>query len=346
MAAFGGWEMPIAYSGIIPEHMAVRNAAGLFDISHMGEILIEGQQSLDLVQKVTCNDAARLQEGQIQYSALLHPEGTFVDDILVHRLGPSRFFLCVNASNADRDFEWIRSKNSFRATVTNTSDGYTQLALQGPKSVQILQPLVNVDLGPIRYYWLRTGRLQDVECLITRTGYTGEDGFEIYFAPRHSERIWNLLFESGSKHGLIPVGLGARNTLRLEAKMALYGHEISDQITPWEADLAWIVKLEKGDFTGREALLRQGETGVRRRLAGFEMTGKGIGRDGYPVLVNDQQVGFVTSGGPSPTLRKNIGLAYVPSTHSDVGMELQIQIRSQRIPARIVKTPFYRRTTQ
>jgi aminomethyltransferase len=346
MAEFGGWEMPIEYSGIIPEHLAVRTTAGLFDISHMGRIQIEGPQSLNLVQKVSSNDASRLKDGQIHYSALLYPEGTFVDDVLVHRLAPDRYFLCVNASNCETDFEWIQSQNEFQATVTNASDHYAQLALQGPRSVPVLQPLVDLDLSRIRYYWLRMGRVQGVECLITRTGYTGEDGFEIYFAPEHSERMWDLLSESGSKHGLVPVGLGARNTLRLEAKMALYGHEISEKITPWEADLAWIVKLDKGDFVGKQALLAQRATGVQRKLVGFEMTGKGIGRDGYPVWLDDQQVGFVTSGGPSPFLKKNIGLAYVPLRHATVGMELQIKVRTQRIPARIVETPFYSRSRQ
>ncbi len=343
MAEFGGWDMPIEYGGISQEHLAVRTAAGLFDISHMGEILIEGPQSLDLIQKVTCNDASRLKDGQIQYSALLHPEGTFVDDILVHRFGPDRYFLCVNASNADKDYNWIHGQNRFDATVTNASDRYTQLALQGPKALQIVQPLVNVDLGSVRYYWLRHGQIQGVDCLITRTGYTGEDGFELYFAPEYSEQIWNLLFEAGAKDGLVAVGLGARNTLRLEAKMALYGHEISDQTTPWEADLAWVVKFEKGDFIGKEALLKQREAGIQRKLVGFEMTGKGIGRDGYGVFIGGQQAGFVTSGGPSPSLKKNIGLAYVPVIHSGLGTELNIQVRSQMVTAAIVKTPFYTR---
>lgn len=343
MAPFGGWEMPIEYSGIIPEHLTVRNAVGLFDISHMGEILIEGPQSLELVQRITCNDASRLNDGQIQYSALLYPEGTFVDDILVHRFSSNRYFLCVNASNTQKDFEWIQSQNAFQARVSNLSDRYTQLALQGPKAVRLLQPLVDVDLSQLRYYWLAMGRIQGAECLITRTGYTGEDGFEIYLAPEHSEPLWNSLFASGSQHGLVPAGLGARNTLRLEAKMALYGHEISDQINPWEADLAWIVKPDKSEFIGKDALLRLRDKGLQRKLVGFEITGTGIGRDGYRVFVGDEDIGFVTSGGPAPFLKKNIGLAYVPLKYSEIGTELQIQVRSQRVPARIVETPFYRR---
>ena len=343
MAEFGGWEMPIEYSGIIQEHLAVRSAAGLFDISHMGEIVIEGPASLSLVQYVTCNDASRLKDDQIQYSALLTPEGTFVDDILVHRLSADRYFLCVNAANAEKDFDWISEQNSFDAEVVYDSDQYSQLALQGPKSLKILQPLVNIDLSAVKYYWLKHALIGDLDCLITRTGYTGEDGFELYFDPEESERVWNLLMDAGSKDGLIPAGLGARNTLRLEAKMALYGHEISDQVTPWEADLAWVVKLDKGDFLGKEALLEQKAAGIRKKLVGFEMVGKGIGRDGYPVLINGDQAGLVTSGGPSPSLKKNIGLAYVPISHSDVGKEIEIQVRTQAVPARIVKTPFYTR---
>src|SRR5262245_24246045 len=343
MAEFGGWDMPIEYSGIIQEHLAVRTAAGLFDISHMGEIIIEGPESLRLIQHVTCNDASRLKDEQIQYSALLTPEGTFVDDILVHQFSADRYFLCVNASNAEKDFDWICEQNSFDAEVVYDSDQYSQLALQGPKSLKILQPLVNTDLAAIKYYWLKHSKIADVPCLITRTGYTGEDGFELYFDPGASERVWNLLMDAGSGEGLIPAGLGARNTLRLEAKMALYGHEISDQITPWEADLAWIVKLNKGDFLGKEALLKQKDKGIGRKLVGFEMVGKGIGRDGYPVLIAGQQAGFVTSGGPSPYLKKNIGLAYVPVSDSNVGKEIEIQIRTQAVPAKIVETPFYTR---
>jgi len=344
MAGFGGWDMPIEYSGIIEEHLAVRTAAGLFDVSHMGEIVVEGPESLKLVQHVTCNDASRLQDEQIQYSALLTSEGTFVDDILVHRLSADRYFLCVNASNAEKDFDWISEHNSFDAEVVYVSDQYSQLALQGPKAAKILQPLVDIDLVLIRYYWLKWGKLRDVDCLVARTGYTGEDGFELYFDPGCAERVWNLISEAGSHDGLIPVGLGARNTLRLEAKMALYGHEISDQVTPWEADLGWIVKLEKEDFLGKTELVRQKESGVQRKLVGFEMVGKGIGREGYPVMIDRQQAGFVTSGGPSPYLKKNIGLAYVPASHSAVGTEIEIQVRTQAVLARIVKTPFYARS--
>ncbi len=345
MAEFGGWEMPIEYSGIVQEHMAVRLAAGFFDISHMGQILIEGPESLDLLQHVTCNDVSRLKDQQIHYSALLYPEGTFVDDILVHRLAPNSYLLCVNASNTHKDFTWILHHNCYDAAVSDVSRNYAQLALQGPKAASVLQTLVDIDLGKIKYYWLGLGRIQNVDCLFTRTGYTGEDGFEIYCDPAVAGQLWDLILKSGQQDGLIPAGLGARNTLRLEAKMALYGHEISDKITAWEADLGWIVKLDKGNFVGREALLRQKQTGILKRLVGFEMTGRGIGRDSYPVLIDGRQVGSVTSGGPSPFLKKNIGLAYVPEANSQIGTSIEIQVRSQLCTAKIVETPFYKRKT-
>jgi aminomethyltransferase len=343
MAEFGGWDMPIEYSGIIQEHLAVRNAAGLFDISHMGELLVKGPESLALLQKVTCNDASKLQDGQAQYSGLLYPNGTFVDDILVHRISGHSYFICVNASNTDKDYEWICRQNRFGATVANTSEEYTQLAIQGPKAAGILQRCVNIDLGPMRYYWFRLGKCDGVDSIIARTGYTGEDGFEIYFSPEFSEQIWTKLLAVGAAEGLIPVGLGARNTLRLEAKMALYGHEISDQTTPWEADLGWIVKMEKGDFVGKDALGQQQQTGITKKLVGFEMEGKGIGRDGYAVVINGEVVGSVTSGGPAPYLKKNLGLAYVPVGHTEVGTAIGIQVRRQLVSARVVKTPFYKR---
>ena len=345
MAEFGGWEMPIEYSGITQEHLAVRHAAGLFDISHMGQILIDGPESLNLLQQVTCNDVSNLKEQQIHYSAFLYPEGTFVDDILVHRVGPNSYLLCVNASNTDKDFKWISRHNRFDAIASNVSQNYAQLALQGPKAAPVLQTLVDIDLGKIKYYWLGLGRIQNVECLFTRTGYTGEDGFEIYCDPELALQLWNLILKCGQQEGVIPVGLGARNTLRLEAKMALYGHEISETITPWEADLGWIVKLDKGNFVGREALIRQRQSGTQKKLIGFEMTGRGIGRDGYPVLINGVEAGSVTSGGPSPFLKKNIGLAYVPVANSKIGTSIEIRVRSQLCSAIIVETPFYKRKT-
>jgi aminomethyltransferase len=343
MVAFGGWEMPVEYSGIIEEHMAVRTRAGLFDVSHMGEIEVRGHEALRLVQHVTSNDAARLSTGQAQYSGLMYPQGTLVDDLLVHKMADGHYLLVVNASNQDRDFAWIREQNRSDCEVRNTGDAYTQLAVQGPRAPVILQKLTETDLGTIRYYWFTRGRVDGVECLVARTGYTGEDGFEIYFAPGESERLWNRLLQAGREEGLIPCGLGARNTLRLEAAMALYGHEIDETHTPLEANLGWICKLEKGEFLGREVLARQKQEGVRRRLAGFEMTGRGIARDGYPVYVNGDEAGYVTSGSPAPFLKKNIGLAYLPAELCQVGRELEIGIRKQRVAARLVETPFYKR---
>lgn len=344
MVDFGGWEMPIQYSGTIDEHLAVRKAAGLFDVSHMGEIQIRGRQALGLVQHVTSNDASKLVDGQAQYSALTYTEGTFVDDVLVHRLGPEHFFLCVNASNTSKDFDWIRAQSSdFDAEVLNSSDQYTQLAIQGPKALEILQPLVDVELGAIKYYWFKIGHVDRVPAIIARTGYTGEDGFEIYFDPNESERVWNAIMNAGRANGILPCGLAARNTLRLEAKMALYGNDIDQTTTVLEADLGWIVKLNKGDFIGRDQLARQKEEGLARKLIGFEMVERGIARDHYPVYVDGEEVGCVTSGSPAPFLAKNIGLAYLPVAHAEIGRRFEVDIRGRRVAAEVVPTPFYKR---
>jgi len=343
MVPFGGWEMPVEFSGIIQEHLAVRSRAGLFDVSHMGEIEVHGREALGLVQYVTCNDASRLQVGQAQYSGLMYPQGTLVDDLLVHKLADDHYLLVVNASNQDRDFDWISEQNRFQASVRNAGGDYTQLAIQGPEAIRILEKLTGTELAALRYYWFRRGRVDGVACLIARTGYTGEDGFEIYFDPAESERLWNALLAAGTAHGLSPCGLGARNTLRLEAKMALYGHEIDETHTPLEADLGWICKLDKGQFLGREALARQKQEGVRRRLVGFQMSGPAIARDGYPVYSDGVEVGYVTSGSYAPFLKKNIGLAYLPAEMGQVGREIQIGIRNQRAGARLVQTPFYKR---
>lgn len=344
MVDFGGWEMPVEYSGILNEHLKVRTAAGLFDVSHMGEIDIRGREALALIQQITSNDASKLVDGQIQYSGLTTYKGTFVDDLLVHRMGPEHYFLCVNASNTDKDYDWIVKNNRFDAEVRNVSARYSQLAIQGPHAHAILQRLTTADLNAIKYYWFTTGRVDGVEAIISRTGYTGEDGYEIYFDPAESEHLWSRLMDVGAKEGITPTGLGARNTLRLEAKMALYGHEIDDTTTVLEADLGWICKLQKGDFNGREALLKQQQEGIKRILVGFEMTEAGIARDHYPVSIDGKTVGHVTSGSPAPFLKKNIGLAYVPVTHSAIGAEIQIQIRQRAASARIVATPFYKRS--
>ena len=343
MVSFGGWQMPLEYSGIVQEHLAVRTRAGLFDVSHMGQIEVRGREALRLVQHVTCNDAARLAPGQAQYSGLMYPQGTLADDLLVHNLAEDHYLLVVNAAIQDRDFDWICQQNRFDAEACNVGTQYSQLAVQGPEAFSILQMLTDTDLGTIGYYRFARGSVDGVPCILARTGYTGEDGFELYFAPAESERLWWRLLEAGPAHRLLPCGLGARNTLRLEAAMALYGHEIDETRTPLEAGLGWICKLDKGDFLGRETLLRQKQQGVQRRLVGFEMTERGIARDGYPVYVEDTEVSYVTSGSPAPFLKKNIGLAYLPPEMARVGQDIRIGIRNQRVAARVVQTPFYKR---
>ena len=348
MIDFGGWDMPVQYAaGTIEEHMAVRTAVGVFDVSHMGEIEIRGPQALDLIQHLTTNDAGNLNEGQAQYSALTYPEGTFVDDILVHRFAPDHYFLCVNASNADKDFAWIcDNAGDFVAEPSNVSAKYTQLAIQGPKALEVLQPLTGVDLAAIKYYWFARGDVDGVPAIIARTGYTGEDGFEIYFDPNESDRVWNRVLESGKPLGILPCGLAARNTLRLEAKMALYGNDIDNTTTVLEADLGWICKLNKGDFIGRDRLAKQKEEGLTRKLIGFEMIDKGIARDHYPVFIDDREAGMVTSGSFAPYLKKNIGMAYLPIEHTGVGTAFEVDVRGRRLAAQVVQTPFYKRSKQ
>jgi aminomethyltransferase len=343
MVDFGGWDMPVQYSGILDEHRAVRTAVGLFDVSHMGEIEIRGPEALALTEYVTTNSVAKLKTGQIQYSGLLYEHGGFVDDILVHRVADDAFFICVNASNQEKDYQHICAANRFRAEVDFASERYAQLAVQGPRALQTVQKLTATDLAPIRYYWFTDGQIAGVPARITRTGYTGEDGFELYIAPEHACDVWSQVLEAGREFGIKPCGLGARNTLRLEAKMALYGHEIHASITPLEADLGWIVKMDKGEFVGRAALERQKSEGLKRKLAGFEMRGRGIARDGYEVFVDGAAAGFVTSGGPSPTLNKNIGLCYLPVDRARTGQPIQILIRGQLVDAVTVPTPFYKR---
>ena len=343
MVDFGGWDMPVQYSGILDEHHAVRRAVGLFDVSHMGEIEVRGAQALALVNYFSTNDAARLTIGQVHYSGLLYEHGGFVDDILVHKVADDHYFLCVNASNQDKDFEHIRSVNKTTAEVELSSDRYAQIAVQGPKALPSLQKLTATSLDVIRYYHFADGQVSSTAARIARTGYTGEDGFEIYIAPCEAPRIWGELLAAGEEFGIKPCGLGARNTLRLEAKMALYGHEITASTTPWEADLAWIVKMNKGDFVGRAVLERQKASGLRRKVVGFEMRGRGIARDGYEVYLDGAPAGWVTSGGPSPTLGKNIGLCYLPMEAAEPGRSIQVIIRDQPVDAVTVPTPFYKR---
>lgn len=340
---FGGWEMPVQYSGILAEHHAVRTAVGLFDVSHMGEIEIRGPEAFLLADSVTTNAVARLQPGQIQYSALLYPHGGFVDDILVHKVADGHYFLCVNAANQEKDHRHIRGENRWDAEVEFASERYAQLAIQGPRAQATLQKLTPADLSRLGYYHFLDGEAARARARIARTGYTGEDGFELYVAPEEAPRLWREVLEAGREFGIRPCGLGARNTLRLEAKMPLYGHEIDASTTPWEAGLAWIVKLDKGEFLGRAALVRQLERGVRRKLIGFEMRGRGIARDGYEVFIDGSPAGWVTSGGPSPTLKKNIGLCYLPAEHAVIGKTIQILIRDQLVEAATEPTPFYKR---
>jgi glycine cleavage system T protein (aminomethyltransferase) len=349
MVEFGGWEMPVEYpAGIIAEHLAVRTQAGLFDVSHMGEIEIRGAAALPLVQYLTSNDASRLKINQAQYSALMYPQGSAADDLLVHRLAEDHFFLCVNAANTEKDFDWITGQNrEFGAEVRNVSGDYSQLALQGPRAAEILAKVTNQDLSSIRYYWFTRAACAGVPGILARTGYTGEDGFELYFAPEDSEEVWNAFLEAGRPQGLIPAGLGARNTLRLEAAFPLYGHELDESTTLLEAGLGWIARLDKGEFLGRSVLEEQKQHGTRKKLIGFEMQDRAIARDGYPVWVAGEPAGKVTSGSYAPFLKKNIGLAYVGAGHvPQPGQPLEIEIRGRRALARAVALPFYRRSNK
>ena len=348
MVDFGGWDMPVEYSGLIAEHMAVRTGVGIFDVSHMGDILIHGPQSLAAVQYISMNDASRLQVGQAHYSALLCPEGTFVDDVIVHKLGENDYLLVINAGTREKDYGWVKKNvTRFRCHADDIGDYYTQLAIQGSKAVEVLKKLTDVDLSRIKNYWFTHGTVCGIpNTLIARTGYTGEDGFEIYIPSDFatSTRVWNEVLEAGKEFGILPCGLGARNTLRLEAKMALYGHEISDTINVWEAGLDRFCKMDKGDFIGRAALEKAKAKGLKRTLVGLEMIERGIARDGYKIFREDgEEIGYVTSGSPAPFLKKNIALAYVPPQCSPIGTKLKVEIRGQRVGAEIVPTPFYKR---
>lgn len=340
---FVGWHMPVQYSGVIEEHLTVRHRAGIFDVSHMGEIFITGKDALSFTQKMTCNNASLLSVGQVQYSALLYPQGTIVDDILVYRIGEEEYMLCVNAANTEKDFDWIKSYVEGDVQVIDRSQEYVQIALQGPLSQEILSPCVDIDLSKLGYYRFQEGMVDKVPGIISRTGYTGEDGFELYLPSEEAIPIWNLLLERGAAKGLKPAGLAARDTLRLEAKMMLYGNDIDETTTVLEAGLNFILKLDKGDFIGREPLLKQAEEGIARKLVGFEMMEKGIARPGYPVLLQGEKVGKVNSGSYAPYLKKNIGLTYLPLEMTEVGREFDVEIRGKPSRARVVPTPFYKR---
>jgi glycine cleavage system T protein (aminomethyltransferase) len=348
MVDFGGWDMPVEYSGLIAEHLAVRTGVGVFDVSHMGDILIRGPQSLDAVQHISMNDAAKLQRGQAHYSALLYPEGTFVDDVIVHKLGDNDYLLVINAGTREKDVSWVQKNvRGFQCHAQDLSDYYTQLAIQGPRAIDVLHRLTNADLTSIKNYWFTYGTVCGLpNTMIARTGYTGEDGFEIYVPSDEptSVRVWNEVLDAGKEFGILPCGLGARNTLRLEAKMALYGHEISDTINVWEADLGRFCKMEKPEFIGRDALERGKAEGLKRILVGLEMIERGIGRDGYKVFSESgEEIGYITSGSPAPFLKKNIALAYVPPSYSQIGSVVLVEVRAQKIKAQIVPTPFYKR---
>jgi aminomethyltransferase len=350
MVDFGGWDMPVDCSGLIAEHMAVRTGVGVFDVSHMGDIQLRGPGSLAAVQKLCMNDASKLAVGQAHYSAMLYPNGTFVDDVIVHKLSDNDYLIVINAGTREKDVQWVRQVIGGMPGVhmNDFSDFYTQIAIQGPRAAETLQKLTPVDLSAIKNYWFTWGQVCGLHnVMIARTGYTGEDGFEIYIPSDEptSARVWGEVLEAGKEFGILPCGLGARNTLRLEAGMALYGHEISDEINVFEANLGRYAKLDKGDFVGRDALVKvQEEGGPKRRLVGLEMIERGIGRDGYAVFSLDgKRVGEITSGSPSPFLKKNIAMAYVPVEMSAIDGEVAVEIRGQMVKAKIVPLPFYKR---
>jgi aminomethyltransferase len=349
MVDFNGWDMPVEYpAGLIAEHLAVRNGVGIFDVSHMGDIRISGRQALQAVQHITMNDASKLQIGQAHYSAMLYPQGTFVDDVIVHRFGESDFFFVINAGTREKDIAWVRDNTrSFDCKVEHLSDDFTQIAIQGPRGADVLQKLTDADLSKVKFYWFTRGTVCGLkDTLIARTGYTAEDGFEIYVPTDEatSARVWNEVLEAGKEFNILPCGLGARNTLRLEGKLALYGHEISDSTTVWEAGVERWLKMDKGEFIGRRSLERQQTDGVTRTLVGLEMIERGIGRDGYNVLdESGKQIGQVTSGSYAPFLKKNIALAYVPLSHSKLDTVVGVEIRGQAVKAKVVPVPFYKR---
>jgi aminomethyltransferase len=349
MVDFNGWDMPVEYpEGLIAEHLAVRSGVGIFDVSHMGDIRIAGRQALAAVQHITMNDASKLQIGQCQYSAMLYPQGTFVDDVIVHRFGDSDFFFVINAGTREKDIAWVRENTrSFDCKVEHLSDDFTQIAIQGPRGAEVVQKLTDADLSKVKFYWFTRGTVCGIkDTLIARTGYTAEDGFEIYVPADEatSERVWTEVLAAGKQFDVLPCGLGARNTLRLEGRLALYGHEISDSITVWESGLDKWLKMDKGEFIGRRSLERQKADGIARTLVGLEMIERGIGRDGYKVLDDSgRQIGYVTSGSYAPFLKKNIALAYVPPAKSALDTVLGVEIRGQGVKAKVVPVPFYKK---
>ena len=345
MVEFGGWDMPVEYSGIADEHQAVRTRAGVFDVSHMGEIEIAGRDALKAVQHITTNDASRLAIGQAHYSALPTPEGTFVDDVLTYKLADEHFMLVVNASNIMKDFNWITAQIAGigDAVAVNTSSRYSLTAIQGPAARDVLQTLTAIPLAEIKYYWFTTGEVAGVRVTVSRTGYTGEDGYEIFAPPASAERVWDALLAAGRGAGVVPAGLGARDTLRLEAAMRLYGNDIDETTTVLEADLGWTIGWKKESFIGADVLRRQKQEGVGRKLVGFEMIDRAIGRHGYDAYVDGEKAGIVTSGTQTPYLKKAIGMVYLPATHAAAGTEFEVDVRGRRARARVAPLPFYKR---
>lgn len=338
---FAGWEMPVQYSSVVAEHQAVRTTAGLFDVSHMGEIEFTGKGALEAANALISNDLNRAADGQALYAGLLNERGGFVDDVVAYRFSPERIFICVNAGNRDKDFQWV-SGHAKGGQPRNRSDDFAQLALQGPLSAKILRRMTSVDLSKIAGYHFTEGSVGGIRCIISRTGYTGEDGFELYCAPLDAEKLWFQLLEEGKPEGLQPAGLGARDSLRTEMKYALYGNDIDEDHTPLEAGLGWIVKLDKGDFIGRGTLQKQKAEGVGRKLVGFELTGPGVPRHGYSILQQGRPVGIVTSGTVGPSVKKPIGIGYVPTELAEEGRTFDVDIRGREVPARVVKTPFWK----
>lgn len=341
MVEFAGWELPVQYQSAVAEHQAVRQDVGVFDVSHMGQLELTGPDALALAQKVTCNDVTRLSDGQAQYSAFLTPDGTFVDDIVVYRIDSDRILICVNAATTEKDYRWVLTHQEGSVQVENKSDSFAQLAIQGPKAERVLQLLTDTDLSSIRFYWFTFGKVNGVETLISRTGYTGEPGFEIYLPPADAARVWQRLFDVGKDCGIVPAGLAARNSLRLEMCYPLYGNDIDEAHTPLEAGLGWIVKRDK-EFIGKEALIRQ-EGNVSQKLSAFELTEPGIVRDGFEIFAGGTSVARATSGGFSPTLGKSVGLAYLPPELAEPGSQIEVEIRGRRRRAQVVKKPFLKK---
>ncbi len=342
MIDFGGWSLPVEYTGIIPEHEAVRTKAGIFDVSHMGEITVKGEDSEKYLQMLLTNDISLLNNNQIAYTAMCYPHGGVVDDLLVYKYSNTDYLLVVNASNTEKDYQWMKENIFGNTEILNVSENYAQLALQGPLAEAILQKLTRKNLNEIEFYYFSDNvKIGNIEALVSRTGYTGEDGFELYFAYDKAEEMWDMILEAGKDEGLIPAGLGSRDTLRFEASLPLYGHELDENITPLEAGLGFFVKLNKENFIGKEALAKQKSEGLQRKIVGFEMIDRGIPRNNYEVYAEGKKIGYVTTGSFSPTLKKNIGLALINSAYSKEGTEIEILIRNKNSKAKVIKKPFY-----